>query len=134
MGIMTSLDRAEMERQSKQVTDAVEMISANVHEGWMATKRAQGVESRLSERGEELMKPYRELSEPAKDLDRGTVKAVLAALPKAGFSLRPADVEPPTGVLLTGEQPANLLAYLKGEKFDAGVIADIRRALETFLA
>jgi hypothetical protein len=57
----------------------VEALAAQVHEGWMATKRGQGVTSRLSETGEEQMVPYDQLSEAAKDLDRGTVQAVLEA-------------------------------------------------------
>lgn len=62
----------------------IEMVSAKVHEAWMATKRRQGVHSRVSEIGEELMVPYEQLSEPAKDLDRGTVRAVYAAIRAAG--------------------------------------------------
>jgi len=62
-------------------TSAVERISAAVHERWMQSKHEQGVTSRKSETGEELMVPYNELSEAAKSLDRGTVEAVLAALP-----------------------------------------------------
>lgn len=58
----------------------VEAISEQVHIQWMETKRAQGVESRLSEWGEEQMVPYQDLSERAKDLDRGTVRAVLNAV------------------------------------------------------
>ena len=58
----------------------VETVSAKVHESWMESKRAQGVTSRLSESGEELMVPYAELSEAAKDLDRNTVKAVYQAI------------------------------------------------------
>lgn len=58
----------------------VEAIAAKVHEAWMDTKRAQGVESRPSEWGEEQMVPYADLSERAKDLDRGTVVAVLDAM------------------------------------------------------
>ncbi len=46
----------------------------------MNSKRAQGVESRKSEKGEELMVPYEELTEESKDLDRGTVRAVYAAI------------------------------------------------------
>lgn len=57
----------------------VEAVSAEVHAAWMRTKAAQGVTSRRSETGEELMVPYAELSEPAKDLDRQSVLAVLAA-------------------------------------------------------
>lgn len=59
---------------------SIELVSARVHEEWMETKRKQGVTSRLSETGEELMVPYGQLSEAAKDLDRGTVKAVYAAI------------------------------------------------------
>ena len=58
----------------------IEVVSAKVHEAWMESKRAQGVTSRKSETGEELMVPYEQLSEPAKDLDRGTVRAVYAAI------------------------------------------------------
>lgn len=72
-----------------------EAISAVVHAAWMAMKQSKGVESRLSEQGEELMKPYADLSEAAKDLDRGTVRAVLAALPEAGFELRRAIPDDP---------------------------------------
>ena len=58
----------------------IELVSAEVHEAWMDGKRAQGVTSRKSEKGEELMVPYPQLSELAKDLDRNTVKAVYAAI------------------------------------------------------
>jgi hypothetical protein len=58
----------------------IEQISAAVHEKWMETKRANGVTSRKSESGEELMVPYEQLSEKAKDLDRGSVKAVVEAI------------------------------------------------------
>lgn len=61
----------------------VELVSAAVHDAWMASKRAQGVESRRSETGEELMVPYAELSDAAKSLDRGTVLAVYAAIKAA---------------------------------------------------
>jgi hypothetical protein len=58
----------------------IEVVSAKVHEAWMESKRAQGVTSRKSETGEELMVPYDQLSEPAKELDRGTVRAVYKAI------------------------------------------------------
>ena len=61
----------------------VEPVAAAVHEAWMATKRAQGVTTRRSETGEELMVPYAELSEAAKELDRGTVRAVYAGIAAA---------------------------------------------------
>lgn len=62
----------------------VEAVSAAIHEGWMRTKRAQGVDSRKSETGEELMVPYDQLSEAAKDLDRGSVQAVYVAIRTLG--------------------------------------------------
>lgn len=58
----------------------IETVSAKVHEAWMESKRAQGVTSRLSEKGEELMVPYEQLSNEAQELDRGTVRAVYAAI------------------------------------------------------
>lgn len=58
----------------------IETVSAAVHAAWMDSKRAQGVQSRKAEDGEELMVPYAELTEKAKELDRGTVRAVYAAI------------------------------------------------------
>jgi RyR domain len=58
----------------------IELVSAKVHDAWMESKKAQGIESRKSEKGEELMVPYDELSEEAKDLDRSSVRAVYAAI------------------------------------------------------
>lgn len=58
----------------------IEVVSAKVHEEWMKTKRVMRVDSRKAEDGEELMVPYDQLSEKAKDLDRNTVKAVYAAI------------------------------------------------------
>lgn len=58
----------------------IELVSAKVHEAWMKTKKAKGITTRKSESGEELMVPYEELSEDAKELDRGTVRAVYEAI------------------------------------------------------
>ena len=55
----------------------VEQVSARVHEAWMETKRSKGVTTRLSESGEELMVPYANLSEDAKDLDRNSLRVIL---------------------------------------------------------
>jgi hypothetical protein len=55
-------------------------LPGKVHEAWMEAKRAAGVSSRKSETGEELMRPYDELSEAAKELDRASVRAVYAAI------------------------------------------------------
>lgn len=65
----------------------VEAISAQVHDSWMEMKRAAGVSSRKLETGEELMVPYTQLSEQAKELDRGTVRTVLSALGVLGASV-----------------------------------------------
>ncbi len=58
----------------------IEKVSAEVHNKWMEAKKANGVFSRKSEDGEELMVDYENLSEKAKDLDRITVKAVYEAI------------------------------------------------------
>lgn len=58
----------------------IEHVSAKVHEAWIASKAAQGVTSRKAEDGEELIAPYAQLSEKAKELDRATVRAVYAAI------------------------------------------------------
>ena len=63
---------------------SIELVSAKVHDAWVNSKRAQGVTSRKSEKGEEMMVPYNQLSEACKDLDRNTVKAVYAAIEAAG--------------------------------------------------
>lgn len=65
--------------------DLIEVVSADMHGAWMDTKRSRGVESRKAENGEELMVPYHELSEGAKDLDRGSVKSVFASLVRLGY-------------------------------------------------
>jgi hypothetical protein len=58
----------------------IELVAAKVHEAWMENKRKAGVTSRKSETGEELMVPYEQLSETAKQLDRGAVRAVYDAI------------------------------------------------------
>ena len=58
----------------------IETVSAKVHEAWMESKRAGGVTTRKSESGEELMVPYEQLSEEAKELDRSSVRAVYDAI------------------------------------------------------
>ena len=68
---------------SEQQLPDIEVVSAKVHEAWMESKRAKGVTTRLSETGEELMVPYEQLSEPAKELDRATVRAVYKAIQAA---------------------------------------------------
>jgi len=58
----------------------MEAVARKVHEAWMQAKLAQGVQTRKSEKGEELMVDYDQLSEEAKELDRGSVRAVYAAI------------------------------------------------------
>jgi hypothetical protein len=58
----------------------IEVVSSDVHAAWMESKRAQGIYSRKSEDGEEMMVPYEQLTEKSKELDRGTVRAVYAAI------------------------------------------------------
>lgn len=74
--------REYFERMRMKITELpdVELVAARAHEGWMEAKRAQGITSRKSGTGEELMVPYSELSEAAKDLDRKAVKAVYKAI------------------------------------------------------
>jgi len=60
----------------------IEQVSAEVHQAWMESKKANGISSRKSEDGEELMVPYDQLSEKVKELDRNTVRAVYAAIHK----------------------------------------------------
>jgi hypothetical protein len=61
----------------------VELVAAEVHAAWVAAKKKQGVYSRKNETtGEEQMRPYAELSESVKDLDRAMVKAVYRAIEK----------------------------------------------------
>ena len=58
----------------------VEAVAARVHAAWMEATRARGITSRKSETGEELMVPYEQLSESAKELDRASVRAVYEAI------------------------------------------------------
>lgn len=60
-----------------------EIVASFVHDAWMQEKLRQGIKSRMSETGEELMVPFHELSENAKKLDIATVTAVFDALKKA---------------------------------------------------
>lgn len=94
--------------------ELVEILSAAAHDGWMEGKRAQGVETRKSEWGEELMVPYPDLSEKAKDLDRYNVRSILAAIDRAGL------------VLLSSDQAA------KVERLRSG-LNDARKTINTYI-
>ena len=59
----------------------LELVAARVHDAWVVQKQASGVYSRKNDvTGEEQMRPYAELSETVKDLDRAMVKTVYAAI------------------------------------------------------
>ena len=64
----------------KIILPDVELVSAEVHAAWVKSKQAQGFNSRKAEDGEELMAPYEQLSDRAKELDRVTVRAVYEAI------------------------------------------------------
>lgn len=64
----------------------VEIVSAKAHEAWMNAKLKSGFTTRKSESGEELMVPYSELTEAAKDLDRQVVLTIYAAIKAASNS------------------------------------------------
>jgi hypothetical protein len=57
----------------------VETIAAEVHQAWVEAKVAQGVTSRPSADGIEQMVPYEQLPDHLQELDRATVRAVLAS-------------------------------------------------------
>jgi hypothetical protein len=62
----------------------IEKVSELVHADWVNKKLAEGVTSRLAVWGEELVRPYSELSDRAKQLDRDTVVVVYEAIRQAG--------------------------------------------------
>lgn len=61
----------------------VESVAASIHAAWMDEKLAQGVSSRKSEHGEELMVAYELLSEKAQASNRNLVRTVYAAIADA---------------------------------------------------
>jgi hypothetical protein len=61
----------------------IETVAAYVHQAWMDAKLAQGITSRTAEDGEELCVPYDQLSEKQKEMDRGLVRTVYAAIEAA---------------------------------------------------
>lgn len=67
----------------------IEAVSMKLHEAWVARIRADGRTSRESETGEELMVPYAELSEAAKEMARSSVRAVYDAIAAAESATTP---------------------------------------------
>ena len=61
----------------------IEAVASEVHLEWMKSKRDMGVLSRKAEDGEELMVPFEQLSEKAKELDRRVVRTVYGAIERA---------------------------------------------------
>jgi hypothetical protein len=61
----------------RRITDET---AREIHEDWRRRNTQDGVTSRPSAWGEELMVPWEGLSEQAKDLNRHMVKAVLKAI------------------------------------------------------
>lgn len=76
---MTNRMSDEQVQEIRELPD-IEVVSDRVHEAWRQQKLLSGITSRKSERGEELLVPYDNLSEPAKELDRATVRAVYEAI------------------------------------------------------
>lgn len=83
----------------------IETTSALVHDAWMESKKKQGVTTRKAEDGEELMVPYSQLTEKAKDLDRGTVKSVYAAIEST-----------PSGSDIMEKELINFIEWTHGDK------------------
>jgi DNA-directed RNA polymerase sigma subunit (sigma70/sigma32) len=125
--------------------DVIELTAARVHEKWMAAKRASGVTSRRSETGEELMVPYEQLSESAKDLDRISARTALEAydeatsLPKDALEplhrrvielipVHRSDKEIGRALGISRERVTQIIHKL-AEKFEIDPSGDIRRQL-----
>jgi len=75
-------NRKKKKKRVAEATDTeIEKAAEAVHAQWMDKQEELGHDSHKSPDGkEEYMVPYDELSEPAKELDRGAAKAVLDAL------------------------------------------------------
>jgi hypothetical protein len=77
-----------------ELNPAVEYLAERVHAAWVQAQVAAGFVSRISTlTGEEMMVAYERLSERVKDLDRGSVRAVLAAIEDSPYVL--VEREPP---------------------------------------
>ena len=85
VALISASATAQVKEQSVtlQLPD-IEKVSELVHADWVNKKLAEGVTSRLAVWGEELVRPYSELSDRAKQLDRDTVVVVYEAIRQAG--------------------------------------------------
>src|SRR2546421_122001 len=93
------------------VSAELEAISAEDHEQWMENKRKLGVATRKSESGEELMVPYEQLSEAAKELDRGSVRAVLTAQDALATAPPPVDANVNSQIMVALEESIKLQSH-----------------------
>lgn len=66
-------------KNNNLVLPDIEKVCSKVHAAWMESKKAEGINSRTKD-GEELMVPYEELSDTAKNFDRVIVNAVYKAI------------------------------------------------------
>jgi hypothetical protein len=66
----------------------LETVASEVHCQWLESKQKMGIISRKAEDGEELMVPFEQLSEKAKELDRSTVRVVYAAIKRTVASCK----------------------------------------------
>lgn len=76
---------AHVRQQEREKFSDIERISDAVHDAWMQEHLEKGVTSVKSRSdGEEFMVPYEQLSEHAKEMDRITVRTVIAAAIREG--------------------------------------------------
>lgn len=66
-------------------TEFPDILAAAAHDAWTTHQRNLGVTSKTGPDGEEYMVSWETLTEPARDLDRATVRAVLNALTAHGY-------------------------------------------------
>lgn len=90
-----------MPQRHATVSELIELIAELSHVGYLAGKRAMGTTSRLSESGEEVIKPFAELSESSKDINRAVAASILDGLGRRGVPIDQL-------VTLTVDEPVNL--------------------------
>lgn len=76
---------------SKQIDQIIEVVSKCVHDAWVQDRETNGWQYG-AKRNDDLkqspaMRPYDELSEDVKELDRVTVRATLRALLDLGYTV-----------------------------------------------
>lgn len=67
-------------RRARAKTNLVDVVARRIHLRWLQRLRAQGVKSRLSTWGEELMVSWSRLSARGKNYNRQMVRDVFAEL------------------------------------------------------